>query len=426
MKIKTDILVIGAGAAGLMTAKELSKTGKKVTILEARDRIGGRIYPLFKETFGYPAQGGAEFVHGPAPITKTVLKEAGLTYVPINKIDYLYAHKGKLVKIPELWSYENLLNKRLKNLKKDMPIAEFLNKYFKEKKYETLKKLIIGTTENYDAADPKKISTFVLRDEWLGRHVWKLGIIKEGYGSLIKFLELECKNNRVQILFNKKVESIKIIGNDAEIKCADKTLYEAQKTIITVSLPIISSLKFSPAIPCKLKEISKIGFGGVIKILLQFQDSWWMKIIKKEQNTHIFISSEEKVPIWWTQPFQSFPVITGWIGGPNAKKLKNKSPEKILDLALLSLSNIFKIDVNILKEKFINSKVINWPADPFAQGAYSYESMGAKKASAELRKPINNIIFFAGEAFCSGEETATVEGAFASAVETANRILNPK
>ena len=69
------IVVVGAGAAGLMTARELVRAGEQVTILEARDRCGGRIYPLPAEEFGYPAEGGAEFVHGAAPVTRAVMRE---------------------------------------------------------------------------------------------------------------------------------------------------------------------------------------------------------------------------------------------------------------------------------------------------------------------------------------------------------------
>src|SRR6266436_4410806 len=64
----THFVVVGAGAAGLMTARELARAGKRATILEARGRCGGRIYPLSAEEFGYPAEGGAEFVHGAAPV----------------------------------------------------------------------------------------------------------------------------------------------------------------------------------------------------------------------------------------------------------------------------------------------------------------------------------------------------------------------
>src|SRR5213596_2888333 len=78
----THFVVVGAGAAGLMAARELARAGKRVTILEARDRCGGRIYPLPIEEFGYPAEGGPEFVHGAAPVTRALMREAGLALKP--------------------------------------------------------------------------------------------------------------------------------------------------------------------------------------------------------------------------------------------------------------------------------------------------------------------------------------------------------
>jgi monoamine oxidase len=80
------IVVIGAGAAGLMAARQLGSAGKRVTILEARDRCGGRIHPLSAAEFDYPAEGGAEFAHGEAPVTRALLREAGISLLAIQGV----------------------------------------------------------------------------------------------------------------------------------------------------------------------------------------------------------------------------------------------------------------------------------------------------------------------------------------------------
>src|ERR1700688_2922892 len=79
---QTHFLIVGAGAAGLMAGRELARAGKGVSILEAQERCGGRIYKLSAEEFGYPAEGGAEFVHGAAPVTRALLREASLALLP--------------------------------------------------------------------------------------------------------------------------------------------------------------------------------------------------------------------------------------------------------------------------------------------------------------------------------------------------------
>src|SRR4030088_347604 len=89
------IVIIGAGAAGLMAARELGRAGKKVTVLEARDRCGGRIHPLPAAEFGYPSEGGAEFVRGEAPVTHSLLREARLSLLPIQGTQWT-AEDGKL------------------------------------------------------------------------------------------------------------------------------------------------------------------------------------------------------------------------------------------------------------------------------------------------------------------------------------------
>lgn len=422
---KEKIVVVGAGACGLMAGLELAKAGKDVVILEARDRTGGRIWPLDRSEFGYFAQGGAEFVHGPAPITKKLIKEAGLTFESMKGEVWL-AQKGDLKKEESFLPFDQtILHQKLKELKEDMSIADFFDKYLPEEKFSHLKKYILNMVEGYDAAEPKKISTFSLREEWLSEeNEWEQGkIIKEGYGALLGYLRSECQKNGVKISLNKKVEKLEIINNGVLIICSDGQKLEADKAIVTISLPLLSAIEFKPAIPQKLKAISGVGFGNVIKILLRFKDEWWKNAQGKDLTKLGFLRSEETVSTWWTQYPESQPVLTGWLAGPDSLKFKDSLSEEILKVSLDSLSNIFSIDKNELKNKLVNCHVFNWPADPYAQGAYSYSMVGSERAYAELRKPVDGRIFFSGEALCSGKESATVEGALASGLETARKIL---
>src|SRR3984893_13493489 len=132
------IVVIGAGAAGLMAARELGRAGKRVTILEARDRCGGRIHPLPSADFGYPAEGGAEFVHGQAPVTYGLLRDAGLSLLPIQGTQWT-VEDGKFSREESQYPHEAELHKALKELKDDLTVAEFLRRYFAGPKYDRLR-----------------------------------------------------------------------------------------------------------------------------------------------------------------------------------------------------------------------------------------------------------------------------------------------
>lgn len=416
------IIVIGAGAAGLMAARTLSAAGKQVIILEARDRIGGRIWPLSPTNFGYEAQAGAEFVHGEALVTKSLAQEAGMTLIEAEG-DMWSSRDGELtingVHIPD----HDILHDKLRTLEEDVSISTFLDRHFSQEDFTPLRKAILDIVQGYDAADPDRVSTFELRDEWLGGNAWKQYRIKEGYGALLAFLESECRARGVEIHLNTHVQKIETNGSTVKAYDNSGTIYEGTEVIVTVPLPILSDITFVPPIPEKLYAASKMGFGGVIKILLRFNDQWWANTLGKNFTEMDFMFSDGEVRTWWTQHPLPYPVLTGWVAGPHAEKLKGKSDDEILEIAITSLSTIFKVPTDTLYQNLVRPQIANWSADPYARGAYSYATPASHASRAEILKPVFSTIFFAGEALYEGRETATVEGALASGLATANKIV---
>ena len=203
----THIVVIGAGAAGLMIARELGRAGKRVTLLEARDRCGGRIDPLSSAQFGYPAEGGAEFVHGEAPVTRSLLREAGISLLPIEGTQRTVMD-GKLSTKGSLEIYEANLQTALKELDDDLTVAEFLRRHFAGAEHDHLRRSVERMVEGYDAADPERASMLALRDEWMGEGRRTQVRIAGGYGSLIDFLVARCRSDGVAIYFNSVVNAI--------------------------------------------------------------------------------------------------------------------------------------------------------------------------------------------------------------------------
>ena len=162
-----------------MAARELARAGKRVTILEARDRCGGRIHPLPTAEFGYPAEGGAEFVHGEAPVTHGLLREARLSLLSIQGTQWT-AEDGKLSREGPQELHEAEFHKALRELKDDLTVAEFLRRYFAGPQYARLRHSIERMVEGYDAADPERASTLALRDEWMDGGRRQMGVLMRG------------------------------------------------------------------------------------------------------------------------------------------------------------------------------------------------------------------------------------------------------
>ncbi len=426
------IIIIGAGAAGLMAAKELAAKGKKVTILEAQHRLGGRIHTLHAPEFSVPIELGAEFVHGDLPHTLALLREAGIPYHTTSGAFYRVNHH-KAKETEHFVDHWPLFEKRLKELETDMTIEQFLETHFNEDKFESLRESVRGYAAGYDNADPGKASIFAMRDEWIGEDDASQYRIDGGYQQLINYLSHCCTAQGCNIYMCTEVTTVTWTKHHVSISTKNGEDYRANKVVITVPLGVLQAndvpgaIAFSPALPRIAAAISHMGYGAVIKILLHFSNEFWQhegfeKQHGKKLEDISFILSDETIPTWWTQNPAQSPLLTGWLGGPVAAAVADAADETILEAALASIAGIFNLPLEYVKQQLTASKVVNWTRDVYARGSYSYATVETKSARQILAAPIEDTIYFAGEALYDGPEMGTVEAALSSGVTVARQI----
>jgi monoamine oxidase len=277
--------------------------------------------------------------------------------------------------------------------------------------------------EGYDAADPKRASTFALRDEWMGRGLAQQGRIAEGYGALMDFLLGACRQQGVAVHFGAVVSAIDADGGEVTVRCGDGRRFAADNAILAVPLPILRSI----GLPREARAIADaaladIGFGNVVKILLRFSGKWWTAHGGQNLADMSFLFSNAAVPTWWTQHPTQHPVLTGWLAGPRADSVATLSEIEIIERALGSLAQNFAVTTDWLKRQLVAKRAINWGADPFALGAYSYATPSTRQVLAAVDQAHAGV-WFSGEAFYGGPEMGTVEAAFASGWQAARAIL---
>jgi len=308
-------------------------------------------------------------------------------------------------------------------LKEDMTIAAFLSENFSGKKYDALRNSVQKFAEGFDLADAEKASVFALRDEWSHEEGPQYRV-DGGYQRIIDYLRDDSTKSGCTIHTSAIVKEVHWKKGEVKIVTSDNKTFYGSKVIVTVPLGVLqaelnaeAAIAFTPSLYDYFQTAKNIGYGTVTKILFQFDEQFW-------KNDTGFILSNENIPVWWTQLPDEYPLLTGWLNGAQSRKLRNADAAGILEASLQSLSNIFKISVASLKQKLTAWHIEDWSKDRFALGGYSYDMLQTANAKKILNTPIEQTIFFAGEALYEGVAPGTVEAAFVSGREAAQKVIS--
>ncbi|MFD2872856.1 flavin monoamine oxidase family protein [Mucilaginibacter ximonensis] len=426
-----DVLIIGAGAAGLMAAYKLSAAGRRVMVLEARERLGGRINTFQNQLFFKEAEQGAEFIHGDLPVTLGLLQTAGIQTEPASGEMWRFANGRFTEEATPDWG---LLMDRLNLLQEDCSIEAFLQREFGGYEHEALRNAVKRFVAGYDSADTGNASAFALRREWQNEDDDAQHRVKGGYSTMINFLTDECRARAGEIFLNSAVTDIYHESGKVKVTTAAGEIYYAHNLIIAMPLGVLKAtsgegaITFHPSLPKYQEAFKQIGFGAIIKLLLEFNKPFWegddvAALVGKDPREMSFLLSDEAIPTWWTQNPRRTLVLTGWLGGPPAIAKQHASDEEMLELALQSLANIFRKGVEELREKLVAFNCANWTADPYTQGSYAYDMVPSASARKILSEPVDNTIYFAGEYLYDGPAMGTVEAALTSGQEAAQKII---
>ncbi|MEP6391153.1 MAG: NAD(P)/FAD-dependent oxidoreductase [Halioglobus sp.] len=430
-----DVVIVGAGIAGLTAARLLGERGPdlKLLILDARDRVGGRIFTLGGDDAPTGVDVGAQFIHGSKADTWELIKEFELQTRPIDHFGEMQMHgfsrqKGGTVLTPEQRAavLGSVRENYARHFGADIALAQFAE----ELKLSPAQMSAITYDANSWSAEPEAIS---LRAAVLDGEAWDTYrdndfLIYGGYHRLIDQMTAELTG---KIRLNSRVTGMLWGEELSAVFYENRGLESAVTTrciINTLPIGVLQSgdVQFSPGLPDdKQAAIDGLTMGSVVVIPMAFNEPFWMDAVP---NYGGWYSTDGRVYFGVPHPEEgTTPVVKGFFSGAAADQLSAEGPEQAIQTAIGWLEQASGISG--LGGKLQWHHVQDWITDPYSRGSYSVTRPGGYGLRATLAQPLGKSLFFAGEATAPPPHYQTVHGAYMSgkrvAAEVARALVPP-
>lgn len=434
-----EVVVVGAGAAGLACAQRLAESGVDYVVLEASDHLGGRILTSRAFDATRPFEIGALMIHGKRVVTHTWMRELGLHARPLPTTRRArFSLDGRLLALP---LPSNLLHRTIGlrafyqgafTLPKrilaydgpDLSLAEWLERQDALPGAKMLVRLLYAhaSAANADTVGilgPAEES--VLAGEEFGYTNFQ---VVEGYDTLVA---RRAGPLRERILLRTRVTSIRSSGRGARIdfQAADgqEGDLRARRVVVTLPLGVLKSdlVTFDPPLPeSKRDAIRALGFGDAMVVLLRFRGG---NLADRLGDFGLLWGDG---PTSFHRPYVASRappnVLDGFTVGREAHRRAGLPDREVVDLTLADLRAI--LPPSFHPGEVEASVCSRWPVDPFTRGGYSFLPAGASlQHRRDLAEPVGGVLFFAGEATHTRGEAATVHGAIETGYRAANEVI---
>jgi monoamine oxidase len=435
------VAIIGAGAAGLAAAQRLHTNGVDVVVLEARDRIGGRVWTIHAPSLSVPIELGAEFLHGDTPELEAIAREAKLATVDVAGRRWASTN-GRLRLADDFWERLDRVMRRLdEHREPDRSFADAITRMRGGSRVD--RQLAVQYVEGFHAADPARVSERSLAEGGSPREdvrERRIGRVLRGYAAVLDALAAPVLD-RVQL--GAVVTEIRWRGGRVEIASRNHSgealpIVTARAAVVTVPLGVLQAapgevggIAFDPPLPDKQRAAALLVMGGVVRVALQFDHPFWTderfaKHVGDDRlDTLSFLHSRARVPfpVWWTPYPVRAPLLVGWRGGPATVEMAKWARDETISAAIESLAVLLDMTRGAVRRHVVAAYTHDWINDPFARGAYSYVAVGGMNASARLSRPVDGTLYVAGEHADREGRNGTVHGAIASGWDAADRLL---